>query len=408
MKKHAYLTILLITTTISCTSVKKVAFSKPIDTTDKPIVLQEKKQFEVSQLGVYASNQFKGARLNGFSYENDTVVNVHIIAENTPINPSPYYAFKCWSDQEKTVYFKMNYPPKIKHRYWPKTKTNQGWEFIDSTRVIKKDSLVYIKTKLSKTPQLIAAQEIHSSDAVKEWYKQLIKGKESWIRDLVAGKTVMGQEMPYLDMYQGDPQGKEVILFITRQHPPEVTGYLAFQRFMEALLKESANRDTFFKNYRVVVFPIMNPDGVDQGHWRHNANGVDLNRDWSKYRQPEVRNVVKTLSKILKKNDAKLILGIDFHSTWYDVFYTNESRADTHYPQFIDQWFSALESEIDGYKVNEKASNSTTPVSKGWLLYGHRAVGITYEIGDETPRDHIQIIGETSAKALMHILLQSK
>ena len=106
----------------------------------------------------------------------------------------------------------------------------------------------------------------------------------------------------------------------------------------------------------------------------------------------------------LKKNNSKLVLGLDFHSTWYDVFYTNKERKSTAIPDFLPKWFLALEQNIPDYKVNEKSSNSTKPVSKGWFLYGHKAVGVTYEIGDDTPRDRIQLIGMESAKAMMQIL----
>jgi hypothetical protein len=149
----------------------------------------------------------------------------------------------------------------------------------------------------------------------------------------------------------------------------------------------------------------MNPDGVDLGHWRHNSNGVDLNRDWSIYNQVEVRQVVKFINKTLKKNKSKLMLGLDFHSTWYDVFYTNKKREGTTLPNFIDDWFAALESNISNYKVNEAAGNSKKPVSKGWFLYGHNATGITYEIGDQTPKDKIKHIGKISAQQMMNILL---
>ena len=67
----------------------------------------------------------------------------------------------------------------------------------------------------------------------------------------------------------------------------------------------------------------MNPDGVDLGHWRHNSGGVDLNRDWSKYHQKEIKTTVDFISKTLKASNSKLVLGLDFHSTYYDVFYTN-------------------------------------------------------------------------------------
>jgi hypothetical protein len=150
----------------------------------------------------------------------------------------------------------------------------------------------------------------------------------------------------------------------------------------------------------------MNPDGVDLGHWRHNANGVDLNRDWSKYNQPEIRQVVTFISKQMSEYNSKIVLGLDFHSTWYDIFYTNKKREGTTLPNFITDWFASLEANIPEYKVNEAPRNSTKPVSKGWFLYGHNAVGITYEIGDKTPLNEIQRIGKVSAEEMMRILTQ--
>ena len=73
-------------------------------------------------------------------------------------------------------------------------------------------------------------------------------------------------------------------------------------------------------------------------------------------------------------------------------------------PTFIDDWFQALEKNIPNYKVNEASGNSKKPVSKGWFLYGHKAVGITYEIGDATSKENIALIGKVSAEQMMNQL----
>jgi hypothetical protein len=114
---------------------------------------------------------------------------------------------------------------------------------------------------------------------------------------------------------------------------------------------------------------------------------------------------VDFISKTLKESNSKLILGIDFHSTFYDVFYTNEERASTSMPYFLDNWFSSLQENIPNYEVNEQPSVSKQPVSKGWFLNAHKAVGIVYEIGDNTPRDRIETIGKESALSMMKIML---
>ncbi len=398
-----FLCVILVNT--SCISVKKVAFKTPVDTTTKRIHKQTKQTYTISELGIYATNNFDGARLNGFEKENDSTALVIINPENGPVNNSAYYAFKAWSSTPKPFYFKFKYPKGYKHRYIPKLKVRDTWRIIDSAAVFKADSIVTIKLNLTKNPIIVAAQEIQSSTDVKNWYSNLVKGKETYVRLKSVGKSTLGRNLPVLDIYRGEKKDKNIIVLLTRQHPPEVTGYYAFQEFLQTLLSDSQLATKFFDRYRVLAFPIMNPDGVDLGHWRHNAGGVDTNRDWSQYNQPEIRQTTAFITKELKRNSSKLLLGLDFHSTWYDVFYTNKIREGTSLPNFIENWFAALEDNITDYKVNEKVANSTTPVSKGWFLYGHNATGITYEIGDKTPKEKIKVVGRVTAEQMMNILL---
>lgn len=389
----------------SCSNVKKVAFQIPVDTTTKTIAKQVRQTYKLSDLGVYASNEFDGARLNGFKKYNDSTAIIVINPENTPINNSAYYAFNTWSDSPKSFYFTFQYPKGFKHRYVPKIKTNGNWHLIDSTKIFKRDSIVTINLKLGREPIIVAAQEIQSSEDVTTWFTNLIEDKKDIVHLNSVGKSTLGKNLPILDIYSGLTKNKDIIVLLTRQHPPEVTGYYAFQNFLQTILNDSELSKNFLKKYRVLAFPIMNPDGVDLGNWRHNAGGVDTNRDWSVYNQPEIKQTTAFITKTLKKNKSKIILGLDFHSTYEDVFYTNQIREQTNLPYFIENWFAALEDNIDGYKVNEKSSNSTKPVSKGWFLYGHDAVGITYEIGDKTPKKNIEIIGKVSAEEMMKILL---
>lgn len=390
---------------VACTSVKEVAFKTPVDTTTKRIEIQKKQTYELKDMGVFASNDFDGARLNGFVKENDSTAIVVINPENTPINNSGYYAFNTWSTTPKNFYFKFQYPAGYSHRYIPKLKTGNTWSILDSSFIFKKDSIVTIKLNLSKEPVVVAAQVIESSSDVKKWYTDVVKGKEDFVKLKSVGKSTNGRDLPVLDIYKGDKKNKDIIILLTRQHPPEVTGYYAFQSFLQTILNESGLSKEFLDQYRILAFPILNPDGVDMGHWRHNAGGVDLNRDWSAYKQPEIKKAVSFIDKTSKKDSGRIILGLDFHSTWHDVFYTNKTRKETTLPNFVSDWFAALEKNIPNYKVNEEAGNSTKPVSKGWFLYGHDAVGITYEIGDATPKKSIELFGSVSAEQMMRIIL---
>jgi hypothetical protein len=387
--------------------VKTVSFETPVDTSNKIIKKQERKTYNLQDVGVYASNEFEGARLNGFIMENDSTALVLINPENIPINNSPYYAFKTWSDSPRYFYYKFQYPKGYKHRYIPKLKIDNNWIIIDSTQIFKKDTIVTIKLNLTNRPITVAAQEVQSSIDVANWLTGISKNKEDYLKIKNAGKTTLKRNLPVLDISIGNNKNKDIIVLLTRQHPPEVTGYYAFQGFLERILNGSELSKQFLNKYRILAFPIMNPDGVDLGHWRHNAGGVDLNRDWSVYNQPEIKQVVEYIEKSLKKSKSKLVLGLDFHSTWYDVFYTNTDRENTTLPNFVSDWFSALEDNIVDYKVNEASANSKKPTSKGWFLNGKQAVGITYEIGDKTKKDDIKLISSVSADQMMNILLNN-
>ncbi len=392
---------------VAQSALKEVYFPKNVSTTSRTINFQNKQMFKLSDIGVYASNEFQGARLNAFEKLNDSTISVSIEPENVPINNSAYYSFLIWAKEKKDIYLKFEYPSEYKHRYIPKIKTvDGGWQQLNKKNIVKNGNGAIVKLNIDRTPILISAQELATSKDTEKWINGLIAGKEDYARILSAGKSKFNRNIPVLDIYKGSKEKKPIVVLMTRQHPPEVTGFFAYQYFLETILSESELSNTFLENYRVLAFPIINPDGVDLGNWRHNGGGIDLNRDWSIYNQPETRNVATFITNAKNKSDGEIILGLDFHSTYKDVFYTNKTRSKTTMPNFVGDWFSALEQNIPNYIVNEKSSDSRTPNTKGWFLYGHDAVGITYEIGDSTPKDKIELVGTVSANEMMRILTE--
>lgn len=391
---------------IGCSATNNIPFEEYVDTTTRPIATQQKQTYHLETAGVYTSSTFDGARLNGFEQVNDSTALVVIKPENAPINNSPYYAFNTWATAPKNFYFTFHYPEGFKHRYWPKIKKGDGWQPLDSAQVFKQDTIFTILLALDTKPTYVAAQELNTSADVVHWYTDLAEKHRNMVHVSSVGESHKGTDQPVLNIHNGGFKGKSLIVLLTRQHPPEVTGYLAFQSFLTALLANEKIGE-FLEKYAIIAFPIMNPDGVDMGHWRHNAGGIDLNRDWSKYNQPEIRQAVEYINRTVKKNDASLVLGLDFHSTWYDVYYTNPDQSGTKLPGFEQLWFRAIENGIPDYEVNEAPGISKRPTSKGWFLKAHNAVGITYEIGDSTPRDFIEQKGKVSAEEMIKVLLEN-
>ncbi len=376
-------------------------FEKPVDTTTRPINYQTKKIYEAK--GIFADNRFDGARLNDFKHLQNELYQVTIEPENMPINPSPYYAFKLWSTTDKNIQLELNYTD-ARHRYAPKISSNgKDWTLLaDNLVMLAADSVnATLALEVGADTLWVAAQEIQNSTHARAWCDQIAQHSDAQLS--VAGKSKLGRDLLLLDIGKGAAEKKDIIAVISRQHPPEVTGYLAMQAFIEEIMNDTPLSNNFRKKYRVLVFPMMNPDGVDLGHWRHNAGGIDPNRDWAVYNQEENRTVANHIVRTAAEHRSDLILGLDFHSTYYDIFYTNKVGSEA-IPDFKDYWLQGIDSAL-GQKSRSRPSYAQTPVSKNWFLKQFGAEGIVYEIGDSTPRDFIEQKGKVSAIEMMELLI---
>lgn len=364
-------------------------------------------------------NDFDGARLNGITQNNDTLYTAIIAAENYPINPSPWYAFKVTSQNPKQIWVHLTYL-NAKHRYFPKiSRDGKTWQVVDSTdcKLVKgpesknqsfqENALsesAYVRINVDAKTTWIAAQELMTSPIVKAWSKDILKNK--FVSSTIIGKSTQNRPFECLRIGE-DKSDSKIMLVIGRLHPPEVTGQFALQAFVEALCVDSETAKQFRKEYTVYVVPMMNPDGVDNGHWRHNTGGIDLNRDWADFNQPETQIVRNFLHQKIDGTQRKLYFGIDFHSTWDDIFYTNITEKPSHMDGLIKRWFESLEQSIPTYKVNARASKpASAAISKAFFNKEFNAEALVYEVGDNTSRDFTKLKSKTAAENLMRLSLE--
>ncbi len=388
-----------------------------VDTRNHAIIPQWRGQRTIGKITF--DNDFAGARLNGITQNNDTLYTAIIAAENYPINPSPWYAFKVRSEKPKTIWVHLTYL-NAKHRYFPKvSRDGQTWQIVDSTDcLLVKDPTTqnksfqenalsesaYIRIRVDSKDTWIAAQELMTSPIVSEWSNRLLKNK--FVSSETLAKTPQNRPFECLRIGE-DKSDSKIILIIGRLHPPEVTGQFALQAFVESLCLDSEMAKQFRKEYTVYVMPMMNPDGVNNGHWRHNTGGIDLNRDWADFNQPETQFVRDFLRKKLKGTQRKLYFGIDFHSTWDDIFYTNITDKPTNMDGLIKRWFTMLEQEIPGYKVNFRGSKPENGViSKAFFYNEFNAEALVYEVGDNTSREFTKLKSKIAAEKLMLLSLE--
>lgn len=395
----------------------QVTTNEKVDTRNHAIIPQWRGQQFLD--GVIFDNDFEGARLNGITQDNDSLYTAIIAAENYPINPSAWYAFKISSKKPKTIWVHLTYL-NAKHRYYPKiSKDGKSWQAVDSTdcrlvkdpdaknRTFQENALsesAYIRIRVDESPTWVAAQELVTSRSIDNWNKEL--QKKSFVTSEIIGNTIQNRPLNCLRIGENSSDSK-IMIVIGRLHPPEVTGQFALQAFVEALCGDSETTKKFRKEFTIYVVPMMNPDGVDNGHWRHNTGGIDLNRDWADFNQPETQFVRDFLRRKLNETKSKLYFGIDFHSTWDDIFYTNLTEKPSNMDGLISQWFTELEQAIPDYKVNARGSKPGTGViSKAFFNREFNAESLVYEVGDNTSREFTILKSKTAAEKLMTLSLE--
>lgn len=413
--------LLLVSIFLSCIGVNQAEAQKkwegqgPINvvkTNTLPIQRQYITTFDLGQ-GIYASNDFPGARLNGIILSGDTLITALVTSENTPINPSPWYAFKLWSKEQRAIQLKLTYQSGAFHRYHPKISSDGlNWERldekklklgpVDTTRSRPLAQEVTLSLSIGPDTLWVAAQELKTTSHNASWIDGLVDKR--YVTSMEIGKSREGRSIQALKV--GKSNDKKMIFVLSRQHPPEVTGYLAMQAFVEQIAGDSKTAKAFRKKFNTYVVPMANPDGVDNGHWRHNAGGIDLNRDWANLNQPEVAVIQKFMKDKVAEKDGKFYFGVDFHSTWEDIYYTVDTTLNGNSPGLVPEMIEQMAEAIPGLDPNirpGKAGPSIT--SYRFLFFEMGAEALTYEIGDDTPRDLLKQKGAVSAQKLMELLL---
>ncbi len=353
---------------------------------------------QCSHDGVTLDYSFSGARVNQCEFQGDTV-NLEITPENTPINNSPWYAFSLVSDAQKNIKVKIKYRHGS-HRYHPKA-TYNGTSWQPLKYQIRSKQLVF-NVAVSNKKQIIAGQEMITNAAYVGWAKQV--AKQTNVELELLGLSTQKRDIHALVSRSVAPSN-EWLVVIGRQHPPELTGAMAYFPFAESLLEDSKQASIFRQRFNILMVPNVNPDGVALGHWRHNVNGIDLNRDWGAFSQVETRLVRDKIERIVQ-DGGKIQFALDFHSTHDDVFYTMPTGIGLYPDQISKMWLNDLSKVQDHIKVVDKPGhNPNRGVFKQWIADTYAVHAVTYEMGDNSNRKQIYLGAKVAAKSLMKTML---
>ena len=321
------------------------------------------------------------------------------------MNKSPYYAFSVASSSTKEIELTLNYGA-YTHRYIPKLSHDRiNWTPIEQNkiRIDENTGEATLILEISKNPLFVAAQEITSTADTNKWIAKQ-RMSSAFLRMDTIGFSV--QKRPLTVIHSGGTSKKSIVL-IARQHPPEIPGgTFAFNAFFETLMANDELANTFRDTFNIITFPMPNPDGVDLGYWRHNANGVDLNRDWIAFTQPETK-AIKAYIESFSEQELSIHFAVDFHTSYSGPYLlTLEEQNQSQSNKITAKWIFEIE-QNSPFKVEERKRSQALPYGYNYFFNQFGSEAVTYEEGDEVNRGIIRERAKVYAHHLMQVLLEN-
>ncbi|MEQ8926911.1 MAG: M14 family zinc carboxypeptidase [Fulvivirga sp.] len=378
------------------------AYNDPSRSAKKGKEVEEQIKREWAVDGITVSNKFDGARINGFDKVNDSLYQAIITPEDTSVRMSPWYAFKIKSDKSKRIRVHLKYTQGT-HRYFPKySKDSRIWLPLRNSDYYNKNDSTVLTLNVGEDYQYIAGKELETSSDLLQWMLSLSAYR--YIKIEQFGTTIKGRKLKALLI--AFQKHQPTIIIISRQHPTEVSGYLAMQEFIEKIASYGELATEFRNKFSVIVVPMLNPDGVDMGHSEFNAMGVDLTNDWFLHTQTEINSFQNYVKRKKQAYDLNIVLAIDFHSTEKDLIYTFKNDKYPSEMSVIKPWIDSMTQYVNSQNIIVNKGDPKLPVSANWFKQEFNAESLIYEVGDEVSRDLIKKKGDKSAEVLMQLLLE--
>jgi len=353
--------------------------------------------------GFLIDDRFEGGNFYECTVTSARSATLEIRPEDAPpINRSPWYAFRLSPKSDEPITVRLDFTDGYA-RYWPKLSADgRNWRRAPESTVTMLDDGNAMQLRLDVDgPRLfVAAQELLTSGFYDPWIDD--------IRDSPAVEvSLLSRSIDGRPIYvaQSAPR-REVVYLIGRQHPPEISGALAMRPFIDTVLADTELARAFRERYMLVIIPLINPDGVAAGHWRHNLDGTDLNRDWGPFLQPETQGA-KRLVDQLDAEGRRPALMLDFHSTRASLFYTQLPEESSWTIDFATEWFARFRERRSDFEFkHDQRPRSGQANTKNFFFDRYRIPAYTYEIGDEEDRAVIADTTPVFAEEMMRLMLE--
>lgn len=221
------------------------------------------------------------------------------------------------------------------------------------------------------------------------------------------GTSVEGRSLAAIRIGKPGPN-KSGVLYHGAQHGNEMTGAAAIAFIAQKLLTDYDNDPKIrilLDNLDWYLLPIMNPDGYVSGS-RYNSRGVDLNRNWLAFTEPETR----ALRDFLVAH-PNLRSHVDLHTYGNMIMWpwghTAVATEDNDTFDFIGDEMASRIFAVRGTNYTRRGPIYTTiyPVVGGSIDYSYSEFShwsFVFEIGTSyaAPASQLELIGQEMYSAL--------
>ncbi len=225
------------------------------------------------------------------------------------------------------------------------------------------------------------------------------------------GATVQNRAIWMLTITDTTPPGstlRKTVSVHARTHPIEVQAFWVTNEIINQLLAEDHFARFMREHCTFYIIPMYNPDGVELGYTRYNANGVDLESNWNANPvEPEVA-VLRNHFYQLMTSPAPIEVALNMHSSYQCTrYFVYHDQVGTSYSytlleqNFIEGVRSYYPGGIEPWNFFVSWTSGTPlvyPESWFWLNYHEAVMALTYEDMNCTAAGNY----DSTAFALLH------